>query len=114
MMMPLAHETWQMLRLLARNKNRPLFGRQLRITMSRRTKDGSFLRKLIDEGLIEKTTYNEDPFKALYRATPKGLQAAEYGEYDKEFKPLPTTEPLHTTPGRKRRKASLLPSRKGK
>jgi DNA-binding HxlR family transcriptional regulator len=50
--------------------------------MSRRTKDGSFLTALVNQGLLEVVTDGETPFDATYRLTERGKHAAEYGVYE--------------------------------
>jgi hypothetical protein len=95
--MPVSHFTWQLLRTLVRNKNRPLTGRQLRLIPNRKTKDGTFLDVLVKEGLLEVAGVNdpapkahaaavEPPvqFRTLYRLTERGKHAAEYGTYECE------------------------------
>ena len=81
----LSHLDWQILRTAKRSK-RPLTGRVLRIVPARRTKDGSFLTALVDEGLLARATGAADrPFEATYALTEKGRLAAEYGEYEYEL-----------------------------
>lgn len=88
--MPASHYTWQLLRILVRNGNRPLTGRELRHTPSRPTKDGTFLDELVADGLLEAAGPPADgkdaepaQFRTPYRLTDKGLKAADYGEYEK-------------------------------
>ena len=86
---PTSHFTWQVLRTTKRSKKPPT-GRQLRLTRSVRTKDGSFLTALVDEGLLTLVTGSADaPFEATYALTEKGKFAAEFGEYEYELKPRP-------------------------
>lgn len=80
MLVPLDHETWQILRVLVRNDNKPLTGRELRVNMTRRTKDGTFLTNLCDKGLLRCTKHAVDPFKGEYQLMPLGEHAAEWGE----------------------------------
>ncbi|MDY3551302.1 hypothetical protein R5W24_000377 [Gemmata sp. JC717] len=83
---PTSHFTWQVLRTVRRSK-KPIDGRALRLVPSRKTKDGSFLTSLVDEGLLAFTTGSAaDPFAATYSLTDKGKHAAEYGEYEYELK----------------------------
>lgn len=86
---PTSHFTWRLLRTAKRSK-KPLTGRQLRLTRDRKTKDGSFLTALVDEGLLARVTGSAaTPFEATYALTEKGQHAAEYGEYEYELKPRP-------------------------
>lgn len=83
---PTSHFTWQVLRTVKRSKKAPT-GRALRLVPSRKTKDGSFLTTLVEEGLLERITGGADaPFEATYALTDKGQHAAEYGEYEYELK----------------------------
>jgi hypothetical protein len=85
---PASHFTWQVLRTVKRNKKPPT-GRVLRLIPSRKTKDGSFLTALVNEGLLERSSGNASaPFEATYSLTEKGKYAAEYGEYEYNLKPL--------------------------
>jgi hypothetical protein len=63
-------------------ENKPLTGKQLRHSPSRRTKDGSFLTTLINQGLIAINTIGETPFLTTYVLTERGKHGAEYGEHD--------------------------------
>lgn len=103
-------EHWQMLRVLVRNGNKPLAGQELRISRSRQTKDGTFLDKFVELGLLERVGDGPPPsndgrspkpaqFRALYRLTPAGLAAADTGEYER---PDPVKLPV-VTKGRARR-----------
>jgi hypothetical protein len=83
---PTSHFTWQVLRTVKRSKKAPT-GRALRLVPSRKTKDGSFLTTLVEEGLLTRLTGTaEAPFDATYALTEKGQHAAEYGEYEYELK----------------------------
>jgi hypothetical protein len=93
MLWPISHFTWQLLRTVKRAKKKLLLGKDLRIVPSRRTKDGSFLDELVQEGLLEVastdavTQENKQwptQFRNRYRLTEKGEHAAEYGEYERE------------------------------
>ncbi|QJW99902.1 hypothetical protein [Frigoriglobus tundricola] len=80
--LPVSHHTWQVLRAVKRTK-RPAVGRALRLDWTRKTKDGSFLTKLVEDGLLVRTTGSaEDPFEATYSLSEQGEHAAEYGECD--------------------------------
>ncbi|AMV25786.1 hypothetical protein VT84_15420 [Gemmata sp. SH-PL17] len=81
------HFTWQVLRAVKRSKKAPV-GRTLRLAPTAKTKDGSFLTALVEEGLLARATGNAtDPFEATYALTEKGQHAAEYGEYEFQLKP---------------------------
>jgi hypothetical protein len=81
-----AHLTWQVLRTVKRSKKAPT-GRALRLVPSRKTKDGSFLNAIVDEGLLVRVTGTAAaPFEATYALTERGKYAAEYGEYQYELK----------------------------
>lgn len=83
---PTSHFTWQVLRTVKRSKKAPT-GRALRLVPSRKTKDGSFLTVMVEEGLLTRLTGTaEAPFEATYALTEKGQHAAEYGEYEYELK----------------------------
>jgi len=48
---------------------------------TRKTKDGSFLTKLVEEDLLVRVAGSaEAPFEATYSLTTQGEHAAEYGE----------------------------------
>ena len=80
-----SHFTWQVLRAAKRSK-KPLTGKELRVSPTRHTKDGSFLTELVEEGLLSRVSGSGDkPFEATYALTEKGQHAAEYGEYQYEF-----------------------------
>jgi hypothetical protein len=77
---PVSHFTWQCLRVAKRCKAPPT-GRLLRFAPSRKTKDGTFLNNLVDQGLLRRITGTADqPFEATYALTERGEYAAEYGE----------------------------------
>ena len=78
----LSNFDWKLLRTLARAGGKPVNGRALRHVPSRTTKDGKFLGRLVEQGLIAVAGADADPFVATYTLTPLGRQAAEYGEYD--------------------------------
>jgi hypothetical protein len=83
----------------------------LRLVPNRKTKDGSFLTALVEEGLLDRASGTGDkPFEATYSLTEKGQFAAEYGEYEYTPKPRPTTpEPSQsrTSKEKKARKGSM-------
>lgn len=105
-LLPLRHFEWQVLRAVKRSK-KPALGRTLRLTPSRRTKDGSFLTAMVEEGLLIRVTgTSETPFDATYKLTEKGEYAAEYGECEMNLK-IETagstkSEPSQPTSSRKR------------
>lgn len=91
-MLPISHFTWQVLRT-AKRSTTPLAGKQLRITPSRSTKDGTFLDALVAAGLLEvvgvdqpddKTKRLPTQFRTRYKLTEKGEYAAEHGQYERE------------------------------
>ncbi len=88
-------ETWQQLRVIARAGNEPTTGKAIRLWNSRKTKDGTFLDKLVATGLLELvelapvekpkykgSTVKPRQFRSTYRLTPLGLTAADFGEYE--------------------------------
>ncbi|MBY0460298.1 MAG: hypothetical protein K2V38_23525, partial [Gemmataceae bacterium] len=80
-------------------------GRTLRLVPSRKTKDGSFLTEMVEEGLLEYASGSgEAPFEATYALTERGKHAAEYGEYEYEFVP-PAESESETRPASKANKA---------
>ncbi|QJW92655.1 hypothetical protein [Frigoriglobus tundricola] len=94
--LPVAHFTWQVLRTIKRSPQ-PLTGRALRLVPNRRTKDGTFLTELVDQGLLSRVTgAASDPFVATYALTDRGEYAAEFGECDMPVKAR-TIEPATTS-----------------
>lgn len=92
---PTSHFTWQVLRTVRRSKKAPT-GRALRLVPSRKTKDGSFLTTLVEEGLLTRVTGTPDaPFDATYALTEKGQYAAEYGEYEYQLDPAALAKATH-------------------
>jgi hypothetical protein len=106
MIVALKHSDWQLLRYVLRAEEvgqKPL-GRELRLTPSRFTKDGTFLDELVEKGLIAvaakpsalpagatRAEKNEPAqFRARYQLTERGRYAAEYGEYDLPYTPAAT------------------------
>src|SRR5688500_14326199 len=66
---PVRHFEWQVLRTVKRAKSPPT-GRALRLVPSRRTKDGSFLTDLVEQGLLTRVTGTAAaPFEATYALT---------------------------------------------
>ncbi len=85
MQIPVSHADWQVLRAIARGKGKPVVGTKLRVVPSHATKDGSFLTKLVDTGLLEVLKADTDPFEATYRLTAMGVEGAEYGLCEMDF-----------------------------
>ena len=73
----------------------PPLGHELRVSPTRRTKDGSFLAGMVDDGLLSVAGKPEppggrdrpEPFRVRYKLTALGRHAAEYGEYDRPHTP---------------------------
>jgi hypothetical protein len=97
--MPVSHFTWQVLRAVLRSKKPPT-GRELRLVPNRATRDGTFLDKLVKDGLLQVVSVDPLPkgstrqkgqkpiqFRTRYKLTEKGKYAAEYGEYEREVQP---------------------------
>lgn len=98
MLTPVSHATWQVLRAVLRNQNKPTPGWHLRLNITRRTRDGAFLTALVTDGLlsvvpgghspppadaeVNEALRQHEPFHATYTLTPRGRYAAEYGEFD--------------------------------
>jgi hypothetical protein len=77
---PIPHFEWQVLRTVLRSPAAPR-GRDLRLVPTRRTKDGEFLTRLVERGLLRRLSGADTaPFDATYALTEKGQHAAEYGE----------------------------------
>lgn len=92
---PISHAIWQTLRVLTRSKH-PVIGRDLRISWTRYTKDGTFLTELIRIGLLNRVSgTDEKPFEATYVLTEAGKYAADYGEYecDRDHIAIPAAAP---------------------
>jgi hypothetical protein len=95
---PISHSVWQSLRVAKRSTTPPT-GKQLRVTPSRKTKDGTFLTALVEEGLLVRVTGSaEKPFEATYALTALGEYAAEYGEFDHNKRLEPPVPPPVTPP----------------
>jgi hypothetical protein len=97
--LPVSHFTWQVLRTVLRSKKPPT-GRELRLAPTRTSKDGTFLDKLVKDGLLQVVSVDPLPkdatrqegqkpvqFRTRYKLTEKGKYAAEYGEYEREVNP---------------------------
>ena len=100
-MLPISLFTWQVLRAAKRSPT-PATGKQLRITPSRKSKDGTFLDALVTVGLLavvgveqpdEKTKNRPVQFRTRYALTEKGEYAAEYGQYERQPVRPPATNP---------------------
>jgi hypothetical protein len=85
MQIPVRHTDWQILRAVARGKGKPVVGKKLRVVQSRATKDGTFLTKLVEMGLLEVVKADDNPFDATYRLTAMGVDGAEYGLCEVDF-----------------------------
>src|SRR4051812_19662409 len=88
MQVPLGHHDWRVLRHVVRKKGRPVHGRDLRLEMSRKTKDGSFRTALVRQGLLVVEAEGETPFESTYRLTELGKHAAEYGVFEVDWATL--------------------------
>ncbi|MCE9567824.1 MAG: hypothetical protein K8U57_37980 [Planctomycetes bacterium] len=90
---PIPHHHWQILRAVKRSRKPPT-GRELRLSPTRNTKDGTFLNGLVQAGLLTRVTgTDKEPFVATYSLTELGQHAAEYGECDFPSTPTPPTPP---------------------
>ena len=98
MLFPLPHFQWQVLRAVLRAEaagGPPPLGRELRLTPTRKTKDGTFLDEMVKAGLLAAIGKSEpvdgtgepEPFRTRYTLTALGRHAAEYGEYDRPYTP---------------------------
>jgi hypothetical protein len=92
---PISHADWQVLRAALRAGS-PLFGRELRLTPNRRTKEATSLDALVAAGLLLAVGKPEaadgrpgEPIqlRTRYRLTAFGEHATEYGEYERAFAP---------------------------
>jgi hypothetical protein len=122
--LPVSHFTWQVLRTVKRSKQPPT-GKQLRVSPTRRTKDGTFLDELVNEGLLHVVGVDELPagaagsekskpiqFRTRYKLTPLGEHAAEHGECQRPLvKSVPDTSP--EPPRDEPRKATRKRNRSG-
>lgn len=82
MLIQLHTRDWKVLRALVRAKGRPVPGAKLRPDMGRYTKDGTFLTKLVQFGLLAVAEQGGEPFTSTYVLTESGRHAAEYGEHE--------------------------------
>jgi hypothetical protein len=100
--LPVSHFTWQVLRAAFRSKKPPT-GRELRLSPTRTSKDGTFLDELVKDGLLQVVGVDPLPkgstrrearrpvqFRTRYKLTEKGKYDAEHGEYEREVKPNKT------------------------
>jgi hypothetical protein len=88
MQVQLGHHDWRVLRHVLRNRGRPVPGKELRLEMSRGTKDGSFLTNLVRHGLLAVAAEGNTPFDSTFRLTALGKHAAEYGVYEVDWATL--------------------------
>lgn len=86
----LAHHNWHALRRVVRAKGRSVAGHHLRMELSQRTKDGSFLAKLVEDGLLVVAHPDPNPLVATYKLTELGKEAAEFGVYEMDWDVLKT------------------------
>ena len=84
MQVAVPHLEWRVLRQVARTR-KPSDGQSLRLEMTRRTKDGTFLTDLVRQGLLEINAKGKTPFEARYQLTERGKHAAEYGVFEVEW-----------------------------
>ncbi|OWK46424.1 hypothetical protein [Fimbriiglobus ruber] len=78
----IAATEWQQLRFALR-AGRPVYGSELRLVPTRKTKDGMFLTNLVVRGLLETVDQvTGDPWATTYRLTAVGRYVADYGECD--------------------------------
>ncbi len=85
--LPVSHFEWQVLRTIKLQQE--TIGRSLpRLAPTRATKDGTFLTRMVERGLLTRATGTEKaPFEATYTLTELGEHAAEYGECDFPHQP---------------------------
>lgn len=103
MLVDLSNFDWKLLRIILR-AGKPVNGRTLRHTPTRFSKDGTFLGKLVERGLIAVATDDPDPFAATYTLTAVGRTAAEHGEYEARM-PWEKAADEVAKPAAKKRKA---------
>ena len=86
--------TWKVLRAAKRAQPGAAIGRDLRVVPTRQTKDGTFLDRLVEIGLLEVRSgspvaaiSDDEPlqFRQKYALTEMGERAAEFGEYEMEI-----------------------------
>jgi len=83
--------TWRVLRMLVRDKE--CTGAELRqMYWGRKTKDGTWFSKLVQDGLIEVVSVDKGDLRSqpvehrtVYKLTDLGIYAAEYGTYEYEW-----------------------------
>jgi hypothetical protein len=80
----ISHGDWQVLRQVLRSK-KPSVGSSLRLSLNRRTKDGTFLTEMVRLGMLKVEGKAKDPFEATYSLTERGKHAAEHGVYEVDF-----------------------------
>lgn len=90
MQVNVSHADWQVLRTVLRSK-KPSPGSSLRLAMTRRTRDGSFLADLVRMGMLKVESKNKDPFEATYSLTERGKHAAEYGVFEIDWEEYKAT-----------------------
>lgn len=86
----LSHYDWRVIRQVLRTR-KPSTGHSLRLDMSRRTKDGTFLDGLVHWDLLQLVSAGDTPLDSTYALTERGKYAAEYGVYQidwEEYKAL--------------------------
>lgn len=115
---------WKLLRFILRaSRGGNVKGWLCRTDPSRRTKDGTFLTDLVEDGLLKddgpcdppgkdepvtQAVRDHAPFHRYYQITALGREAAEYGEYTPPEKPRaespkPRAEKPKGKPGRPRK-----------
>ena len=63
---PVSHHQWQVLRTVKRSRKPPT-RRELRLNPTQSTKDGSFLTKMVEAGLLIRVTGTEnEPFRDVF------------------------------------------------
>jgi hypothetical protein len=75
---------WQILRTALRLKKAT--GRELRIIPNRCTKDGTFLTDFVKKRLLRVVKTGDTVWDKTYALTRAGEEAAEYGEYEGDFR----------------------------
>ncbi|OWK35774.1 hypothetical protein [Fimbriiglobus ruber] len=82
MLLVIGAAEWQQLRFALR-AGRPIYGSELRLVPTRRTKDGAFLTDLVRRGLLDPVVrVADDLWATTYQLTAVGRYAAEYGEFE--------------------------------
>ncbi|MBA4186378.1 MAG: hypothetical protein C0467_00010 [Planctomycetaceae bacterium] len=99
--LPVTHNQWQVLRAVKRSRKPPI-GRELRLSPTRGTKDGSFLTGMVRLGLLSRISGTEkEPFEATYALTETGKHAAEYGECDFPSGTMSVSNPTQKPQGKR-------------